>query len=126
MIKGIHHFSMKCTDADRLNKVKEFYISLLGLKVSRVWPDGMMIDTGNGFIEVFTNAEGEHRLGAIRHIALLTDDVDGLIEKVRAGGYEVIVEPNDKVIESDPPYPVRMAFCIGPLGEEIEFFCEKE
>ena len=125
MIKGIHHISMKCGNADELSKVREFYISLLGLSVSREWPAGMMIDTGNGFIEIFTNAEGEHRLGSIRHIALLTDDVDEMIEKVRACGYEVIVEPNEKVIESNPPYPIRMAFCIGPLGEQIEFFCEK-
>ena len=44
---------------------------------------------------------------------------------MKAAGYEVIVEPNDKVIESMPAYPIRMAFCIGPLGEQIEFFCEK-
>ncbi len=72
-----------------------------------------------------TNAEGEHRLGSIRQIALLTDDVDAIIDKVRAGGYEVIVEPNDKMLASNPPYRFRMAFCIGPLGEQIEFFCEK-
>ena len=44
----------------------------------------------------------------------------------KAGGYEVIVEPNDKIMESEPPYPFRMAFCRGPLGEEIEFFCERQ
>ena len=53
MIKGIHHISMKCGNADELSKVKEFYISLLGLRISREWPDGFMIDTGNGFIEIF-------------------------------------------------------------------------
>ena len=125
MIKGIHHISMKCGSTEELIRVKEFYIGVLGLKIIREWPDGIMIDTGNGFIEIFNNAEGEHRLGAIRHVALLTDDVDEMIEKVRSGGYEVIVEPNDKIIESNPPYPIRMAFCFGPLGEQIEFFCEK-
>ncbi|MBO4922116.1 MAG: VOC family protein [Lachnospiraceae bacterium] len=125
MIKGIHHISMKCGSAEELIRVKEFYVGVLGLKIIREWPDGIMIDTGNGFIEIFTNAEGEHRLGAIRHVALLTDDVDEMIEKVRSGGYEVIVGPNDKIIESNPPYPIRMAFCYGPLGEQIEFFSEK-
>ncbi len=125
MIKGIHHISMKCGSAGEFSRVREFYISLLGFRICREWPDGIMIDTGNGYIEVFTNAEGEHRLGAIRHIAFLTDDVDEIIGKVKAGGYEVIVGPNDKVIESRPPYPFRMAFCIGPLGEQIEFFSER-
>ncbi len=45
------------------------------MKIIREWHDGFMIDTGNGCIEIFTNADGEHRLGAIRHFALLTDDV---------------------------------------------------
>ena len=116
---------MKCGNAEDMRKVKEFYISLLGLRIIREWSDGIMIDTGNGFIEIFTNAEGEHRLGSIRHIALLTDNVDEIVEKIKSVGYEVIVEPNDKVIESNPPYHIRMAFCFGPLGEQIEFFCEK-
>ena len=63
--------------------------------------------------------------GAIRHIAFATDDVDGVIEKVKSAGYEVFIEPKDIVIPSDPAYPARMAFCYGPLGEEIEFFQER-
>lgn len=125
MIKGIHHISMKCGNPGDLEKVKEFYIKLLGLKVCREWDGGLMLDSGNGFIEIFTNAEGEHRLGAIRHVALLTDDVDGLAERVKQAGFDVVVEPVDKVIGSEPPYPIRMAFCIGPLGEQVEFFKER-
>ena len=125
MIKGIHHISMKCGTDEELRKVKEFYIDILGLKICREWDGGLMINTGNGLIEIFTNAEGEHRLGAIRHFALLTDQVDEFTEKVKAAGYEVIVEPNDRVIPSDPELPIRMAFCFGPLGEQIEFFWER-
>ena len=94
MIKGIHHVSMKCNTEEEINKVKDFYISVLGLKIVREWPDGFMIYTGNGYIEIFTNADGEHRLGSIRHFALLTDDVDSLAEKVKDAGYELIEEPN--------------------------------
>ena len=125
MIKGIHHISMKCLGAEELAKVKEFYVSLLGLNICREWPEGIMIDTGNGYIEIFTNAEGEHRLGVIRHVALLTDDVDEIVERVRSCGYEVLVEPNDRTVDSDSPYSIRMAFCYGPLGEQVEFYCEK-
>ena len=125
MIKGIHHISMKCGTEEELVKVREFYIELLGLKIVREWADGMMIDTGNGLLEIFTNAEGTRALGAIRHLALLTDDVDEIASKVKTAGYEVFIEPNDKIIESNPPYPIRMAFCYGPLGEQIEFFMER-
>ena len=65
---------MKCGTAEELAKVREFYIELLGLKVIREWAEGMMIDTGNGLLEIFTNADGTHCLGAIRHMVLLTDD----------------------------------------------------
>ena len=41
------------------------------------------------------------------------------------GGYEVFTQPNDIVIGSVPPFPARIAFCHGPVGEEIEFFQEK-
>ena len=125
MIKGLHHISMKCNTEEEINKVKDFYINVLGLTIIREWSDGFMIDTGNGFIEVFTNANGEHRLGSIRHFALLTDDVDSIAAMVKEAGYEVFLEPKDKVIDSNPAYPIRMAFCFGPLGEQIEFFCER-
>ena len=125
MIKGIHHISMKCGTAQELAKVREFYIELLGMKIIREWAEGMMIDTGNGLLEIFTNAEGTHSLGAIRHLALLTDDVDEIAAKVKAAGYNLFIEPNDKVIPSNPPYPIRMAFCYGPLGEQIEFYAEQ-
>ena len=125
MIKGLHHISMKCNTEEEIGKVKEFYIKLLGLKLIREWPDGFMMDTGNGCIEVFTNANGEHCLGAIRHFALLTDDVDSLAKKVKDAGYEVFKEPTDNVIMSDPVYTIRMAFCFGPIGEQVEFFCER-
>ena len=124
MIKGIHHISMKCLP-EELHKVKEFYVSVLGMSIIREWAEGIMIDTGNGLIEIFTNADGAHCLGAIRHFALLTDNVDDAVNKVKAAGYEVFVESNDKVIPSNPEYPIRMAFCFGPLGEQIEFFCER-
>lgn len=125
MIKGLHHISMKCNTEEEIKKVKDFYINVLGLTVIREWSDGFMIDTGNGFIEVFTNANGEHRLGSIRHFALLTDDVDSIAARVKEAGYEVFLEPKDKVIDSNPAYQIRMAFCFGPLGEQIEFFCER-
>ena len=125
MIKGIHHISMKCGTSQELANVREFYIELLGMKIIREWAEGMMIDTGNGLLEIFTNAEGTHCLGAIRHLDLLTDDVDEIAAKVKAAGYNLFIEPNNKDIPSNPTYPIRMAFCYGPLGEQIEFYMER-
>ena len=83
-----------------------------------------MIDSGSGLLEIFCNGEGIRQKGALRHIAFATDDVDGIVRKVRDAGYEVFIEPNNITIHSEPEVHARMAFCRGPLGEEIEFFQE--
>ncbi len=125
MIAGIHHISLKCEAAEDFEKAKDFYLNILGFSVVRTWPEGIMIDTGCGMLEIFCNGPGIRTKGALRHIAFRTDDTDGITEKVRKAGYEVFIEPNDIVIRSDPEFPARMAFCYGPLGEEIEFFQER-
>lgn len=124
LIEGIHHFSMKCTTG-QLERVMEFYHELLGLPIARRWEDGLMLDTGSGLIEIFTNGDGASAKGTIRHVALATDDVDRCAAVVREAGYSVFIQPKDIVIPSNPPLSARIAFCVGPIGEEIEFFQEK-
>lgn len=122
---------MYVSDAEKseIEKVKEFYQGVLGMPVIRSWGEpeleGFMFDTGAGLVEVFTDAEGQLPQGSIRHFALKTDDVDGCVKAVREAGYPITVEPKDIVIPSQPEFPVRVAFCNGPTGEEIEFFQEK-
>lgn len=125
MIKGLHHISLKCGTTEEFEKAKSFYLDLLGFEIVREWPEGVMISFGNGMLEIFSNGEGIKTKGALRHLAFATDDVDVVVEKVKKAGYEVFIEPNDIVIKSVPEFPARMAFCFGPLGEEIEFFQER-
>lgn len=127
MINGLHHISMKCSKGEQYAQVVRFYHEILGLKIARVWgdenaPDEIMFDTGSGLVEIFTNKTEEAELGIIRHFALETTDVDECVCAVRNAGYEVFIEPKDISILSNPPYNARMAFCFGPLGEQIEFF----
>ena len=82
---------------------------------------GIMFETGSGLIEVF-NAEAPLPQGTIRHFALATDDVEACVKAVSDAGYEIFIEPKDIEIPSNPVFPARIAFCKGPLGEEIEFF----
>ena len=126
MVTGMHHISMKCGTKEEFDKAKDFYLNMLGFSVKREWPEGIMIDCGSVLLEIFCNGEGIKTKGAIRHAAYATDDVDGIIARVRSAGYKVFIEPNDIVILSVPECRARMAFCIGPLGEEIEFFQEKD
>lgn len=125
MIKGIHHVSMKCSNQEEYEKTIHFYKDILELPVKRSWNAGIMLDTGAGLIEIFNDGEEKLDKGVIRHFAFAVDDADRCIDTVRKAGYEVFVEPKDVVIASNPPFPARVAFCYGPLGEEIEFFEEK-
>lgn len=124
MITGLHHISLKCGTPEEFDKAKAFYIELLGFTKVREWPEGIMIDFGNGMLEIFCNGAGIKTKGALRHIAFATDNVDEMIDKIKSAGYEVFIEPNNIVIKSEPEFHARMAFCFGPLGEEIELFQE--
>ena len=84
-----------------------------------------MFETGAGLIEIFNNAESQLEKGIIRHFAFAVDNVDECVKAVIDAGYEVFMGPKDIAIPSTPEFPARMAFCYGPLGEEIEFFQEK-
>ncbi|MBE6552026.1 MAG: VOC family protein [Ruminococcaceae bacterium] len=128
-INGFHHIALKCRGKEEFDKTVEFYRDILAVPVARTWGEGdssgIMLDTGTGIFEI--TASGNDRLGqgALRHLALDVDDTDAWVEAVRKAGYEITMEPTDICIKSDPPYPARIAFCIGPVGEEIEFFCVK-
>ncbi|MDD3165678.1 MAG: VOC family protein [Oscillospiraceae bacterium] len=128
LIRGIHHVALKCAGLAEFEKTISFYRNVLGLEIVRHWGEGtgagIMFDTGAGLIEIFASAEGALPQGAIRHVALATDDVDACARAVRAAGYPVTIEPKDIVIGSKLPLAARIAFCTGPVGEEIEFFCE--
>ena len=128
-ITGIHHIALKCCGLDEYNKTVTFYHDILGLPIARKWGEGenvgIMLDTGAGLFEIFANAADRPGMGALRHVALNVEDTDICVEAVRAAGYKITVEPCDIVIGSLPPYPARIAFCIGPVGEEVEFFCVK-
>ena len=125
MIKGIHHVSIKCIKED-YEKVRSFYTDVLGLKILRQWPDGAMLGIGGDIVEIFNNGTERLPKGVITHIAFFTDDPDELAKRVKDAGYEVFMEPTDKIIPSEIPYPIRVAFCHGPIGEEIEFFSERD
>ncbi|MBQ3088361.1 MAG: VOC family protein [Clostridia bacterium] len=128
-INGIHHVAIKANGEEQFEKTIAFYKDILGLPLIRRWEKGgalcAMLDTGAGILELFSNADSEPLLGPIRHIAFSVESVDDCIEAVRAAGYEITVEPKDVDIPSNPAYPIRVGFCIGAAGEEVEFFSER-
>lgn len=127
-ISGIHHVCLKCTSLEQFEKTVQFYQDILGLDVIKRWgtekESGIMLDSGSGLIEIFANAEHELQQGAIRHFALAAEDVDACVAAVRENGYKITVLPKTITPTWKAGSSAKIAFCIGPVGEEIEFFQE--
>ncbi|MDE6707767.1 MAG: VOC family protein [Oscillospiraceae bacterium] len=125
MITGIHHISMKCRNDAEYQKTKHFYTEILKLDIIKECDACLLLNTGAGIVEIFKNSEETFQKGIINHYAFAVDDTDTYAELVKSAGYEVFVAPKNVLIGGDSAYPARIAFCKGPLGEEIEFFCQK-
>ncbi len=124
MIKGIHHISMKCQNEEEYQKVRRFYTETLGLHVIKECEACILLDTGAGLVEIFRDGTESLEKGVIRHFAFAVDDVQTCVDAVESAGYEVFIAPKTVQIGGDPAFPATIAFCYGPLGEEIEFFCQ--
>ncbi len=123
---GFHHVAVRVPDFDAALR---FYKDVLGFTERVTWGEGdrraALLDTGDGnYLEVFAGGPAEPKpVGTIEHFALRTSNVDAVIERMRAAGAPVTVEPRDIVLGRGPnAVPARIAFCRGPGGEEIEFF----
>lgn len=125
-ISGVHHICLKACGIEDFEKLVNFYTNILGLPVVMKWGEGekvgMMLDTGDAWLELFANGVDYPTSSAVRHIALKVNDTDAFIEKVRSEGYEIIMEPKDHTFPTTPAYNCRLGFCRGPVGEEVEFF----
>lgn len=129
IIKGVHHIAIKAKGIEKFNELIAFYSEILGMPVIRKFGPTdspiAMIDTGAGLLELFADAEEDMPTGVYQHIALATPSVDDCINAVREKGYTITKEPCNMILGTEEsPYPVRLAFCKGPVGEEVEFFTE--
>jgi len=124
-IKMIHHISLSAPGCAGFEKAMHFYHDLLGIPLIRSWgvrpAGGAMLDAGGCILEIMANGSEDDTKGQWGHIAFAVEDVDALAELLRKEGYGIKMEPCDKDLDG---YPVHIAFCYGPCGEEIELFQE--
>ncbi len=124
LIKGLHHISMKTCKEDEYRCARTFYVDLLGLSIVKESDVCLLLDTGSGIVEIFRNGDQPLPQGNLRHFAFAVDDVVACAKLVEQAGYEVFVQPKAVNIGGDESFPAEVAFCRGPLGEQIEFFCQ--
>jgi catechol 2,3-dioxygenase-like lactoylglutathione lyase family enzyme len=118
MIKGIAHVCIGATD---LAAVERFYCGCLGFtKKFDFLRQGKVIGfylqvAPNSFIEFFQSDSVPQAGSPIRHICLETDDIDGVIARVKQCGYQI----GEKKVGSDhsPQVWIKDA----PDGVAIEF-----
>ncbi len=130
LIKGIHHIALRAPGLEKYAECKAFYGDLLGLNFIREWggPDcpACMYGIGDLIVEIFSDAAGLRELGPTDHVALATDDPDACVARVEEAGFKITMPLTDIDIPTETtPLVARIAFCEGPIGESIEFFCEK-
>ena len=130
LIRGIHHVCIRCNGDKQLDDVVNFYRDVMGIPVCRHWGSGTkkgaMLDTGDGIIELFADADEQLPRGVVEHFALRTDDVDKAVEAARSAGMKILIEPrDDEVAAVEGHVPLRIAFFEGPAHEKVELFCIK-
>lgn len=124
-ILGFHHIGLKYTD---LQRSLDFYRALGLTEVVRWGEVGneivMLEMKDGGRIELLPNGGDEYSvMGKWLHFAVKTEDVDGMYEKALAAGARSKTPPKTVPLNSSPEkISIRIAFVIGPDGEELEFF----
>lgn len=129
---GFHHVALGVQNFERsLN----FYTTILGFKVCAEFPHPMdpsikqiaMLDTGDGnHLEIIAcPAEQPARSDLFLHVAFRSENIDAVIAKVRLAGIEIVSEPQDIELATNPPSIIRNANFKGPDGEILELFQSK-
>jgi catechol 2,3-dioxygenase-like lactoylglutathione lyase family enzyme len=79
------------------------------------------IGTATNYI-AFTEVEGAKSIENLRHIGLVVDDIDALIQRLRTGG----IEPSDASALDEHPHRRRVYYCDdnGVDWEFVEYLSE--
>jgi glyoxylase I family protein len=124
---GTHHIAVQTRDWDASIRL---YGDVLGMSVVAEFgsPERRiaLLDAGDGsHVELFQPTASSPKPGdaatndPVMHFALATTDARGAIERVRAAGYDVTMEPRDVSLGA---IQATIAFFRGPNGEIVEFF----
>ena len=114
MALKMNHVHLKTSDPEATTR---FYVDTLGAKiVGRAGTGGYRLDLHGLTLNVsdfLTNQTREQKMG-IEHIAIDTDELDTLVEKLKAKGIRIL----EQTVVSGGR---RVCFFEGPDGVQLEF-----
>jgi catechol 2,3-dioxygenase-like lactoylglutathione lyase family enzyme len=121
---GTHHIAIH---THNLAESVKFYTEVMGMEsvVEFVSGNGRkiaLLDMGDGsHLELFepSGTSPTATDNIVFHIALATTDIQNAVERVRAAGCKITVEPKDVTLGT---INATIAFFIGVSGEVVEFF----
>jgi catechol 2,3-dioxygenase-like lactoylglutathione lyase family enzyme len=110
----LNHLHLKTRDPEQ---TANFYVETLGAKIVKRNPKGGYQLDLHGLTMNVTDVNGtqarEAKLG-MEHIAMETDDLDGVVQRFKAQGIDVLEETNGSGGR-------RVCFFQGPDGVQLEF-----
>jgi catechol 2,3-dioxygenase-like lactoylglutathione lyase family enzyme len=113
---SLDHVHLFCTD---LAATEAFFVEMLGAE--RVWDAAaagarnVRLQLGRGFIHLYDQPPRGERGGAFHHLGIHTDDLDGLVARMKARGCAF-----RNPVREDPQF--RYVMVAGPDGLLIELF----
>jgi catechol 2,3-dioxygenase-like lactoylglutathione lyase family enzyme len=100
-----------------------FFVDLLGAEM--VWDEeaagtrSVRLRLGNGFLHVYDQPPKAERGGAFHHLGIATDDLDGLVARMKKKGYHF-----RSAIHDEPKF--RYVMAAAPDGLLVELFESRE
>jgi lactoylglutathione lyase len=113
MTLKLNHLHLKTKDPD---KTVKFYVDTLGAKVVSQNTNGYRVDLHGLSLNVtkFLDSQTREQKYGMEHIAIDTDELDALVEKLKAQGIHIL----EQTIVSGGR---RVCFFEGPDGVQLEF-----
>ena len=114
MTLKLNHVHLKTKDPD---KTAKFYVDTLGARiVGKAGPSGYRLDLHGLSLNVtdFLESQTREQKYGMEHIAIDTDELDAVVEKLKAQGIHIL----EQTIVSGGR---RVCFFEGPDGVQLEF-----
>ena len=106
--------------ASSIPKTVDFFRTMFGATV--VWDDeaagvrNVRLSLGNAFLQIYDQAPKAPRGGAVQHLGIETDDLDGLVSRMKAHGFQF------RNTIRDDPNGFRYVMVSGPDDLLMELF----